>query len=282
VGRLQRLGPGVTREAIAFLDRRPYENVFGSWLAGSGQIERGAGTALVWRDDRDEIAGFCYYGAQIVPCALTEAGSASEHEAIAAFAEFARTISPPRMIVGSRRNVEAFWPLVKSRLGPAQAVRASQPLYALTRKDLRGGRADAAVGRATRAELDEIVPHSAAMIAGETGSDPRRANADFRGRTARIIDAGWWWRYRILGQLAFMCNVGSASAHTAQVQGVWSPPGMRGKGHAARGLAAICDHLLDEHPSLCLFVNDFNAPALALYERVGFGRVGEFATIILA
>jgi predicted GNAT family acetyltransferase len=28
-------------------------------------------------------------------------------------------------------------------------------------------------------------------------------------------------------------------------------------------------------------VNDFNAPAIALYERVGFERVGEFQTILL-
>jgi predicted GNAT family acetyltransferase len=56
---------------------------------------------------------------------------------------------------------------------------------------------------------------------------------------------------------------------------------MRGRGYATRGLAAICDHLLDEHPSLSLYVNDFNAPAIALYERVGFERVGTFASIIL-
>jgi predicted GNAT family acetyltransferase len=118
------------------------------------------------------------------------------------------------------------------------------------------------------------------MIAGENGGDPRRTNADFRGRTARIISARWWWRYRIAGQLAFMCNVGSATSQTAQLQGVWTPPGMRGAGHATRGLGAICDHLLDEHPTLCLYVNDFNAPAIALYERIGFRRAGEFATIL--
>jgi len=78
-----------------------------------------------------------------------------------------------------------------------------------------------------------------------------------------------------------MCNVGSASTATAQLQGVWSPPDMRGRGFGSRGLAAICDHLLDEYPTLCLYVNDFNAPAIALYDRVGFERAGEFSTILL-
>jgi ribosomal protein S18 acetylase RimI-like enzyme len=281
MGRLQRLTPALASETIAFLDRRPYENVYVTWLIASQQIERGAGTGLIWRDDSGAIAGFCFCGTQIVPCASDDA-SACGREAIAAFADYAKGAVPPRMIVGSRRDVDILWPLVRPSLGPPRIVRASQPLYALTRSTLQGGRHDATVARATRAELDEIVPHSANMIAGETGTDPRRSNPDFRGRTARIIDAGWWWRYRVLGELAFMCNVGSASTFTAQLQGVWSPPDMRGRGHSTRALAAICDHLLDDYPSLCLFVNDFNAPAIALYERVGFQRVGEFATIIFA
>jgi predicted GNAT family acetyltransferase len=100
-------------------------------------------------------------------------------------------------------------------------------------------------------------------------------------RTARIIDRGWWWRARVDGRLAFMCNVGSASPYTAQIQGVWTPPAMRGKGFATLALTAICAALLDEHHTLCLYVNDFNASAIALYERVGFERVGEFQTILL-
>jgi hypothetical protein len=34
------------------------------------------------------------------------------------------------------------------------------------------------------------------------------------------------------------------------------------------------------HPTLSLYVNDFNEPAIALYERVGFRRAGEFATLL--
>ena len=133
---------------------------------------------------------------------------------------------------------------------------------------------------ATLAELDEIVPHSARMIAGEVGGDPRDANADFRGRTARIVERGWWWRYRVDGALAFQCNVGSAAFGTAQLQGVWTPPEMRGHGYATRALGAICDRLLDEYATLCLYVNDFNTSAIALYERVGFARIGEFQTVL--
>ena len=118
------------------------------------------------------------------------------------------------------------------------------------------------------------------MIAGEIGGDPDRATDEFRARTARIVAAGWWWTHRVDGRLAFMCNVGSSTAYTAQLQGVWSPADMRGHGHARRALGAICDRLLDTVPSLCLYVNDFNARAIALYEAVGFERVGEFSTLL--
>jgi len=33
-------------------------------------------------------------------------------------------------------------------------------------------------------------------------------------------------------------------------------------------------------PTISLYVNDFNYPALATYYRVGFRQVGEFATIL--
>jgi RimJ/RimL family protein N-acetyltransferase len=269
---LEVIGRARAADALAFLAERPYDNVYVSWLIATGQAER-QGEVVAWRDGDGRITGVCYLGAQIVPC--------GDAVAVDAFARHARGVRP-RMIVGPRAAVERFWPQVRERLPAPSAVRERQFVYALDRPQLRGSRADADVTRATRDELDDIVPQSAQMIAGEVGGDPRRAGADFRGRTARIIDARWWWRLRVGGRLAFMCNVGSATPQTAQLQGVWSPPDMRGRGHATRALAAICDHLLDDYPSLCLYVNDFNAAAIALYERVGFAVVGEFQTILFS
>jgi RimJ/RimL family protein N-acetyltransferase len=272
VGRAEPLTPANTDDALAYLARRPYDNVYVQWLLQSGGLARG-GYALVWRDDAAAVAGFCFFGPQIVPCA-------DDAAALEAFAAHAAGASA-RMIVGPRPAVEGFWSHARAALPAPSAIRTSQPVYALERPALRYSRTDAGVGLATAAELDEIVPHSARMIAGEIGGDPTGSSAAFRGRTARIIEARWWWRYRIDGELAFMCNVGSATPHTAQLQGVWTPPPMRGQGHATRALGAICDYLLDEHPTLCLYVNDFNTAAVALYERVGFERAGEFSTIIL-
>jgi RimJ/RimL family protein N-acetyltransferase len=271
VGRLETLASAQVPEALAYLAQRPFDNVYVSWLIATRQA--GRGDVALWRDDAGAIGGLCYFGLQIVPCS-------GEPAALEAFGLRARRATATRMIVGPRPAVEAVWERARPALRVPSGIRRSQPVYRLERADLAFTRAGAGVGRATLDELDEIALNSARMIAGELGGDPRRTSADFRGRTARIIAAGWWWRYRIERRLAFMCNVGSATAQTAQVQGVWTPPDMRGAGHATRALGAICDHLLDEYPTLCLYVNDFNTPAIALYERIGFRRIGEFATIL--
>ncbi|HEY1428116.1 MAG TPA: GNAT family N-acetyltransferase, partial [Candidatus Tumulicola sp.] len=80
--------------------------------------------------------------------------------------------------------------------------------------------------------------------------------------------------------LCFFCNVGAWCRHTAQLQGVWTPPDLRGHGYAAASLAAICERLLDFSPSLSLFVNDFNESAVALYRRVGFEYVADYKSLI--
>lgn len=275
MGRLEALKPERRDDVLAYLARRPYDNVYVAWLIATGQAANG--DVIVWLDSANVVAGVCYLGLQIVPLADDDA-------AIDAFAERARRARSTRMIVGPRRNVERFWSQAGASMGTPTITRENQPVYALETPATLANVSPAGgdVARATRDELDEIVPHSAAMIAGEVGGDPTRASYEFRARTGRIIDAGWWWRYRVGGRLAFMCNVGSATAQTAQLQGVWSPREMRGTGHATRGLAAICVRLLAEFPTLCLYVNDFNLDAIALYERVGFTRVGEFRTILFS
>ncbi len=271
---LEPLSAANVDETLGYLARRPFDNVYVHWLIASRQVGRGT-DVTIWRDDAGRIAGVCYVGVQIVLCG-------EDPEACDAFVDTARRARSIRMIVGPRAAVERLWSQVHDAFAAPAAVRRSQPVYALERSRVRATTVRALdVGRATLDELDEIVPHSAAMIAGEIGGDPARAGSEFRSRTARIIDHGWWWRARAAEGLAFMCNVGSVSPYTAQLQGVWTPPEMRGRGYATAALAEITRRLLAEHHSLCLYVNDFNTPAVALYERVGFERVGEFQTIIL-
>ncbi len=272
---LERSSPQTAAETLAYLAQRPYDNVYTYWLLDTQQFGRGRAELMLWRNRSGAIRGTCTYGAQII-------AGGDEPEALEAFAQCARVhCAGVRMLAGRRCDVEAIW----NRAGPyfprPRAIRRSQPVYAIERGTLRYTRDDANVEPATLDELDELTVNSAAMIAGEMDGDAAYAGFDFRARTARIIRAHRWWRYRHEGRLAFMCNVGAIMPAVAQLHGVWSPPDMRGQGHATRALGAICDHLLERVPHVSLYVNAFNRPALALYERVGFERVGEFQTILL-
>jgi ribosomal protein S18 acetylase RimI-like enzyme len=47
-------------------------------------------------------------------------------------------------------------------------------------------------------------------------------------------------------------------------------------------MGACCSLAFQRHPTLSLYVNDYNTPAVALYERLGFHREPyDFQTVIL-
>jgi predicted GNAT family acetyltransferase len=184
------------------------------------------------------------------------------------------------MIVGSRPAIERYWELVRSWHPPPRLTRESQPLLAVDRAQLKGSRAGIRIRPAQPDEWESVAENSAQMIEHELGYDPRAAAADFNANIRSMIDRQLWWVGQRRGKLVFYCNAGPSSSRTLQLQGIWTPPDYRGKGYASGALFGICDALLHDFPSLSLYVNGFNAPALALYDCLGFRRVGEFMTLL--
>jgi len=184
------------------------------------------------------------------------------------------------MIVGPRRTVEAYWSRAKNRHGVPRLVRKSQPLLAVDRHILRGETAGVIVRRAQADEWETVALNSAAMIRDELGYDPRDSSAEFDANVRMSVERGAWWIGENEDGFCFYCNEGPYSRRTLQLQGIWTPPELRRRGLAGASLHGICGALLDEHPTLSLYVNDFNAPALRLYDRLGFTQVGEFSTLL--
>jgi predicted GNAT family acetyltransferase len=118
------------------------------------------------------------------------------------------------------------------------------------------------------------------MVEQELAYDPRRGSPEFGAGLRQMIERKLWWIGSANGAICFFCNVGPWCEQTIQLQGIWTPPELRGQGLATASLAAICDRLLEFSPSISLYVNDFNEVAIGLYRRVGFVEVGEFQTIL--
>lgn len=218
------------------------------------------------------VGGVICYGGQLV-LATTDAAT------LDAFGVQTRGYPGMRSFVGPKFAVDGLWSRVKNWHRLPTLVRGCQPLYVVGPQTL--AQTPAVPVRLARPDETEIVAeHSARMILGELGYDPRSHRASFNAGVRRAIERELWWVWIDDGELRFQCNVGIRTPLTAQIQGVWTPREHRGKGYAMRGLGSIARALLAMNPSLSLYVNDFNHEAIALYERLGFEHIGNLATML--
>jgi RimJ/RimL family protein N-acetyltransferase len=266
--------------ALEALDRNPVRDVF----IASRILHDGALTALgpspLWGAFEDgQVRGLLHVGPNLVP-------ATDDHDACEALARAAGGLYPTRMVVGERATVELLWSLIGDSYPAPREVRRRQFVYAVD-PDLLArppqARAPGLARLAERADEDQVLQLSAAMYTEEMGENPMARDPEgYRRRVRMLISRGWTYVYDAGGTLQFKMDVGCASAHTAQIQGVYVPPELRGRGVGSTAMAACCDLALDRHPNLSLYVNDFNTPAVALYERIGFRREPyDFQTIML-
>ena len=136
------------------------------------------------------------------------------------------------------------------------------------------------VRHARTSEWRVVADATARMVQQELDYDPSREMPNFDANVRQMIARKFWWVGVAGDELCFFCNVGPWCDQTAQLQGIWSPPHLRGRGYATAALGAICDRLLESSPTFSLFVNDFNADAVELYRRVGFEHIADFQTIL--
>jgi predicted GNAT family acetyltransferase len=261
---------------LALARRDPVVNVFVDYRATTTNLEpRWLGGEMWGRFESGSLTAACHVGANLVPV------QASPDDA-AAFAERAlargRTVST---IVGPQEAVRVFWNGVAGTWGRPRETRWEQPHLQIAADPLVAP--DPQVRRTVRGDMRELYPACVAMYSEEVGISPEEGGgADlYRARVTQLIHRGWSFARFDGGRLVFKAEVACATPYAAQIQGVYVPPEHRGRGHASAGMAAVVDIVRREiAPVVSLYVNDWNAPARAVYEKVGFRETARFATVM--
>lgn len=262
----------VVAEALAFLRRDPLINVY---LISRLIEEKSAAATQVFavRHDR-EIVLVTSLATNIVLAGDRHAAREVTDTAVALVAD--RILSrmlPVRAVISPAPLVEALWKHLRSRLDPPAVVRMNQPIYAMPR---RNDFPDLTFARyATPRDLEQLVPACAAMHREEVGIDPLdRDPAGYRERIRELIERRRSIIRVLDGQIASKCEFSAVTDDAVQLMGVWTHPRFRRTGYARETLREVCGHLFRKARNVTLFVNDFNAPAIGLYEGMGFRRIG--------
>jgi predicted GNAT family acetyltransferase len=273
------LGRSDEQAALAYLDRQPARDVFIASRVLNDGVLRAPGWSPLWGAfaGSGELLGILHVGPNVVP-AIDDVTTCE------ALAPTAAGSAATRMLVGERLAVERLWELIGPTYGAAREIRACQYVYSVDPGSLAVTAPARGVARlATPVDEERVLHLSAAMYTEEMGENPlARDPSGYRRRVQILTARGWTYVYEVGGELQFKMDIGCASNRGAQIQGVYVPPEVRGRGMGTVAMAACCNLAFERHPTLSLYVNDFNAPAVALYERLGFRREPyDFQTVIL-
>ena len=200
-------------------------------------------------------------------------------------------------VVSARNCVGPVWDAYASGGYASARLDREQELYVLDRElwEARGRDLDKAgatpdpggEGHARLArpdDVDAVFWASARMHAEETLEDPLERDADhFRRHVEHRIDHDrtyvWFDDHR---RLLFKADVSAQSGYGAQISGVYTPPALRGRGLATRGMIDICQALFDRgFPRITLYVNRDNEAARRVYQKVGFVFHAPYQTVFV-
>lgn len=274
------LGRDDTAALWSLVNRDTVANVFvAAHLETTGSAAASfAGGEIVGMFDGDSSGGqlvaACWAGVNLVPVGVSdETGPAFGHY----LGRGGRTFSS---VFGPSGGVTSIWSTFGNYNAEPFDVRPNQPLLTIDSQPLIAPAADLRFTRPD--ELDSLLPACAAMFEEEVGYSPYIGGSEhYRRRVASLITR----KHSLAafdddGSVIFKAELGTVSSQAVQVQGVWMNPDRRGQGQSAGYMAGVVAAARSLAPTVSLYVNSYNAKALASYRRVGFTQAGTFSTVL--
>jgi ribosomal protein S18 acetylase RimI-like enzyme len=272
--RLRALGGADRHEALSFLAESPIENLFlASKIAAYGIDRRRLGnihaferdgriTSLLLDGGTVFVAGF---DPEALPAFVGQLGPVRRCSSI---------LGPSVSVLGLYVGLSERW---KGSWGNVSNIRKRQPLMLLEQPP--EAEADPRVRQLTRDDYTSYLDASVHMYTEEIGSSPFKYGSGYeRFVMQRLVDRD---AYGIVedGKVIFKADLGPKLGRQAQLQGVWVDPALRGTGLSVPALSGMLRLAMVRYPQMSLYVNDFNAPAIRAYERLGFAEIGALATV---
>jgi ribosomal protein S18 acetylase RimI-like enzyme len=263
------------RRVVELLNADPVRNVFVASRLAAGVLDRNAPGEL-WGYPDWEPSALLHVGANLVPVNTYA-------DAWRAFASQVGPYRPFSAIVGPVEQAQGMWRALTDRwgktYGKVRAVRERQPVMATSAPCLV--EPDPRVHAVTPAHFESYFRAAVAMYTEELEEDPLATNPHgYRRYVEGLVRRGRAFVIVEDDEVIFKADIGAESATVAQVQGVWVHPRLRGRGIAAPAMAAVTNEIVRGGRTASLYVNDFNAPAIATYRRCGYTERGVFSTIL--
>lgn len=149
-------------------------------------------------------------------------------------------------------------------------LQRTQRLYSVSADDL-GPFTNPTLRLATEADFEGVLTMSAGWIkenferdalAEDAAGFKARVMQRIRNKRTYVLDSG--------GKLVFKIDVGPRSMHGAELEGLYTVPAERRRGHATLSLGQISRHLLSSLPRLTLRVDDLDPSLAGVARKVGY------------
>ena len=128
-------------------------------------------------------------------------------------------------------------------------------------------------------DFESYLAASVAMYTNEIGVSPFKYGPGYGTFVRSRLELGDAWGVVENGKVIFKADIGPRFGNQTQLQGVWLDPSLRGQGRSASLIAGMLIQAQQQFPVISLYVNDYNTPAIRVYERLGFQEVGALATV---
>ncbi|HEX8705666.1 MAG TPA: GNAT family N-acetyltransferase [Myxococcaceae bacterium] len=265
---IEQLGPQHADALRAFLAKDSTHNIYLLGLFEEFGIVPRAGRARFAfhgrLDENKQLTAALFVGGEgglVVP-------SASDAAHITEIADALASKVRLKACLGEKSVVDA---LVRSLGGGAKPrLSRNQKLLAVSADDL-GPFTNPTLRLAREEDVPRLMPLALGAVREMMERDPLAEDPE--GYEARVMQRVRGKRTYVLeehGSLIFKVDIGSRSQHGAELEGLYTAPQERNKGHATLCLGQISRHLLSSLPRLVLRVDEKDESTARMARKVGY------------